>query len=747
MIPLASKNPAFLNRELSWLEFNARVLHEAEDERTPLLERVKFLAIYSSNLDEFFMVRVAGLRRQLAAGVLHTSADGLTPTEQLDLIDARVRELNARARSLLVETLLPALAGIGVRLLDPDAPLDVLSGNAAVQPTLSAAIEPDERATLDAYFQDSVFPVLTPLAVDPGHPFPYISNLSLSLAVELRDPEKGDIRFARVKVPKSLPRWVPTGRPNRFVPLERLIAHRLDALFPGMEILGTWTFRLTRYSDLEISHTEEPEDLLATIEEQLFQRRFGEVVRLEVEEGTPAHLRELLLDELRGSEAPEMAPLTERELHAPAPLLDLSDFLQLAGLDFPEHRDPPLIPAVPPELRDTTRSIFDVVRENEILVHHPFDSFGASVETFIESAARDEQVLAIKMTLYRTSGDGAIVQALTEAAQRGKQVAVLVELQARFDEVNNIAWARTLESFGVHVVYGLPGLKTHTKTALVVRKEADGIRRYVHIGTGNYNTRTARIYTDLGLITCDEAISADITEMFNALTGYSRQREYRRLLVAPVNMRERVMGLIQREAEHARAGRGGRIIAKMNALVDAQIIQALYDAAQAGVEVDLIVRGICCLRPGVAGLSERIRVSSIIGRFLEHSRIWMFGNAGEPEYFFGSADWMPRNLDRRVEVVTPVHNPLFKKRLQSVLEVCLADNRQAWDLQPDGSYVQRQPEPGRGERATHRMLLRDSWGGSRESGAFVFEASALARDGRAPGRPPSSTAEFRAFTG
>jgi polyphosphate kinase len=740
MIPLASKNPSFLNRELSWLEFNARVLHEAEDPRTPLLERVKFLAIYGSNLDEFFMVRVAGLRRQLSAGVLQTPSDGLTPAEQLDLIDARVRELNARARTLLVDTLLPALAGIGVHLIDPDAGLLAASADAAT-------LEPDERAALDAYFEDAVFPVLTPLAVDPGHPFPYISNLSLSLAVELRDPEHGDIRFARVKVPKSLPRWVPTGRPNRFVPLEWLIGARLDALFPGMEILGHWSFRLTRYSDLEISHTEEPEDLLATIEEQLFQRRFGEVVRLEVEEGTPAHLQDLLLEELRGSEAPEMAPLTVRELHVPGPMLDLSDLMSLSGLDFPEHREPPLIPAVPPELRDTTRSIFDVVKDHEILVHHPFDSFGASVETFIESAARDEHVLAIKMTLYRTSGDGAIVQALTEAAQRGKQVAVLVELQARFDEINNIAWARTLESFGVHVVYGLPGLKTHTKTALVVRKEADGIRRYVHIGTGNYNTRTARIYTDLGIITCDEALSADISELFNSLTGYSRQREYRRLIVAPVNMRDRVMALIRRETDHARAGRGGRIIAKMNALVDAQVIEALYEAAQAGVEIDLIIRGICCLRPGVEGLSERVRVISIIGRFLEHSRIWMFGNAGEPEYYFGSADWMPRNLDRRVEVVTPIENPLFKKRLQSVLEVCLADNRQAWDLQPDGTYQQRQPEPGRGERATHRMLLRDSWGGSRESGAFVFETSALLREAGGPGRPPSSTAEYRAFRG
>ncbi len=729
MIPLDSKNPSFLNRELSWLEFNARVLHEAEDERTPLLERVKFLAIFGSNLDEFYMVRVAGIRRQLAAGVLHGGSDGLTPAEQLSLIDQRVRELNERARTLLTETLLPALRGIGVRILSPDA------------------LEPDERERLDEFFRDQVFPVLTPLAVDPGHPFPYISNLSLSLAVELRDPDASDVRFARVKVPKSLPRWVPTGRPNSFVPLEEVIGDRIDALFPGMDILGHWTFRLTRYSDLEISHTEEPEDLLATIEEQLFQRRFGEVVRLEVQGGTPAHLRQLLLDELRASEAPELTPLSEREVHEPGPFLDISDFFPLSSLDFPEHRDSPLIPAVPPELRDTTRSIFDVVRENEILVHHPFDSFGATVETFIESAARDAHVLAIKMTLYRTSGDGAIVQALTEAAQRGKQVAVLVELQARFDEVNNIAWARTLESFGVHVVYGLPGLKTHTKTALVVRKEADGIRRYVHIGTGNYNTRTARLYTDLGLITCDEALGADISELFNTLTGYSRQTEYRRLVVAPVNMRGRIMELIQRETANARAGHGGRIIAKMNAVVDPQIIEALYEASQAGVEIDLIIRGICCLRPGVAGLSDNIRVMSIIGRFLEHSRIWMFGNAGEPEYYFGSADWMPRNLDRRVEVVTPVMNPLFQKRLQSVLEVCLSDNRQAWDLNSDGTYVQRHPEEGKGERATHRMLLRDSWGGSRESGAFTFEVSALRRDAKQPGRPPSSTAEFRAFKG
>lgn len=726
MHALASKNPAFLNRELSWLEFNARVLHEAEDERTPLLERLKFLAIFASNLDEFYMVRVAGLRRQLAAGVLQTAADGLSPAEQLDLIDARVRALVQRQRHLLHGVLLPLLRRVGVRLLAMDE------------------LAEDEHARIDAFFEAQVYPVLTPLAVDPGHPFPYISNLTLSLAVELRDPASGEVRFARVKVPKSLPRWVPTGRPNSYVPLEALIAARLDALFPGMEVLECHLFRLTRYSDLDIQHTEEPEDLLAMIEEQLFQRRFGEVVRLEVQEGMPAHLQALLLDELRASEAPEMAPLSAREVIAPGPLLDVSDLLALSSLDLPEHRDPPLIAVVPAELRDATRSIFDVIREREVLVHHPFDSFGASVETFIETAARDEQVLAIKMTLYRTSGDGAIVQALTQAAQRGKQVAVLVELQARFDEVNNIAWARTLESFGVHVVYGLPGLKTHTKTALVVRKEHDGIRRYVHIGTGNYNTRTARIYTDVGLLTCDEAIGADITDLFNSLTGYSRRSEYRRLLVAPVNLRSRVLGLIDRETAHAIAGRPGRIIAKMNALVDPECIEGLYRASSAGVEVDLIVRGICCLRPGVPGLSERIRVSSIIGRFLEHSRVWMFGNDGQPEYFFGSADWMPRNFDRRVEVVTPVANPHFQERLQQVLEVCLADNRQAWDLQPDGSYVQRQPGTD-GERATHRILLRDSWGTHRDTGAWPLPASPLAAP-KPAGRPPSSSMAFLAIT-
>ena len=680
----------YLNRELSWLEFNARVLAEAEDERTPLLERLKFLAIFASNLDEFYMVRVAGLRRQLAAGV-GSSAEGASPLEQLVAIDARVREMLDRSRRTLHEVVLPRMRDAGVRLCRFEELAD------------------EEVERLVAYFDAQVYPVLTPLAVDPGHPFPYISNLSLSLAVELRDPEADEVRFARVKVPKSLPRWVPTGRPRSFLPLEALIRARLVTLFPGMEILGTHLFRLTRYSDLELSPTEEPEDLLAMIEEQLFQRRFGEVVRVEVEPTMPEHLRVLLLDELRSSESPEMASLTVSDVHDVEPLLDVGGLLPLAGLDLPEHRDPPLVASVPVELRDQSRSIFDVIREREILVHHPFDSFGASVERFIESAARDDQVLAIKMTLYRTSGDGAIVQALTEAAQRGKQVAVLVELQARFDEVNNIAWARTLESFGVHVVYGVPGLKTHSKTALVVRREAEGIRRYVHIGTGNYNSRTARTYTDVGLFTADEAIGADVSDLFNTLTGYSRFSSYRRLLVAPQGLRSGILALIARETAQAQAGRPARIVAKMNAVVDHEVIDALYAASAAGVTVDLIVRGICCLRPGVPELSERIRVVSVIGRFLEHSRIWMFENGGAAEFYIGSADWMPRNLDRRVEVVTPVQAPSHQAHLRAVLEICLADERSAWELTSGSEYVQRR-SAGPAEHGTHQRLMRSPWG-------------------------------------
>jgi len=691
----------FINRELSWLDFDARVLHEAFDERNPLLERLKFLAIFSSNLDEFYMVRVAGLRRQVAAGVTSTPPDGLTPQEQLDAIAARVRALRARQRACLDE-LLPALAERGVRLLRMEE------------------LAAPEWAVVDEYFESRIFPVLTPLAVDPGHPFPYISNLSLSLAVTVRDPQNGTEHFARVKVPKGLVRFVPAGRPNHFVPVEQVIGANLAQLFPGMDVVGWYAFRVTRYSDIDLAHVEQPEDLLATIEEQVFRRRFAEVVRLEVQDGMPSNVRDLLLQELRdegGEDGFEM-PLAERDVDVVSGLLDLGDLLSLSALDVPELRDPPFQAVTPPELRDGGRSIFDVIRERDILVHHPFDSFHTSVERFLETAARDEHVLAIKMTLYRTSGDTAIVRALTEAAQRGKEVAVLVELKARGDEVNNITWARTLESFGIHVVYGAPHLKTHAKTALVVRREPDGIRRYVHIGTGNYNSKTARLYTDLGIFTCSPSVGADVSDLFNLLTGFSRQELYRKLLVAPADLRGKVVGLIDREAEHARAGRPSRIVAKMNALVDSDVIEALYRASQAGAEIDLVVRGICCLRPGVEGVSDRIRVTSIIGRFLEHSRIWYFENGGDGEYYLGSADWMPRNFDRRVEVVAPVEDPTHHARLRALLAVCLSDNRQAWVLGPDGTWRQRSPDGGR-ERATHRVLLRDSWGLARDSsGAY-----------------------------
>jgi polyphosphate kinase len=708
MTETAVASSLLLNRELSWLEFNSRVLHEAEDDRTPLLERLKFLSIFSTNLDEFYMVRIAVLRRQVALGVQQTTPDGLTPQATLDAIDERIRALLERRRACLHEVLIPKLDAAGVRIV-------------AVED-----ITPDERTALDAYFESEVFPVLTPLAVDPGHPFPYISNLSLSLAVQVHDDARGGEHFARVKVPRSLPRWVPLKRPFHFVALEDLIGSHLGKLFPGMRVLGWHMFRITRHSDLDVPAADESEDLLATIEEQIFQRRFGEVVRLEVETGMPHQIQALLLDEMRDTSDPAVLPLTERDVCDADPWLELGDLMSLASLEIHELRDQPFGPVTPPELRDAERSIFDIIRERDILIHHPFESFGNTVEKFFNTAAEDPNVLAIKLTLYRTSGDTAIVRALTEAAQAGKQVAVLVELQARFDEINNINWARTLESYGVHVAYGLPGLKTHAKTALVVRREADGIRRYVHIGTGNYNSRTARLYSDFGLLTCHPDVGADVSEVFNLLTGFSRQREYRRLLVAPATLKEKFLALIHREADHARTGRPARIFAKMNALQSPDIINALYDASNEGVEIDLVVRGICCLRPGVPGLSERIRVVSVIGRFLEHSRLYYFHNGGDEEFFMGSADWMPRNLERRVEVVTPIVDRALHHRLESLMRVYLADSRQGWDLMPDGSYVQRTPTGP--ESGSHQLLMRDPWGLDRSESRYVtqeFRTAAL----------------------
>jgi polyphosphate kinase len=681
----------YINRELSWLQFNARVLHEAFDARNRLLERVKFLSIFSTNLDEFYMVRVAGIRRQIAAGLEHVPPDGTPPTQQLEAIRRRVAELMEEQRKCLYDVLLPELEQHDIKIVG------------------MSDLDETDIQNIDAFFESQVFPVLTPLAVDPGHPFPYISNLSLSLAVQIKDPTAGYSKLARIKVPKSLPRWVPFGKENHFVPLEQVIGSHLGSLFPGMEVVGFSTFRVTRYSDLELANSDEDDDLLTQIEEQVFQRRFAEVVRVEVEKGVNPELRALILAELLADQPPEMPALTEADLVETGPLLDLGDLMWLATMNIPELRDPPFIPATPPELKDPSRTIFEAIRQSDILVHHPFDSFAASVEHFLTAAAKDPDVLAIKMTLYRTSGDTEIVRALTEAAQRGKQVAVLIELQARFDEVNNIAWARTLEGFGVHVAYGLPGLKTHTKTALVVRKEPDGIRRYAHVGSGNYNSQTARVYTDLGLFTCNPSIGADLTDIFNSLTGFSRQNAFRDLLVAPRNMRSRFTEMVDREAENAKAGKPARIIAKMNALVDADIIRHLYDASQAGVDIDLIVRGICCLRPGIPGTSERIKVVSIVGRFLEHSRIFYFSNDGEEELYFGSADWMPRNFDRRVEVVAPIEDRNLHPRVCSLLETYLADNRQAWDLRSDGTYVQRKPGTNPVISA-HDRLLHNSWG-------------------------------------
>ena len=676
----------YLNRELSWLEFNRRVLHEAMDSRTPLMERVKFLSIFSSNLDEFFQVRVAGLKQQLAAGIVERTADGMTPEAQLRAISSFVRELVGQHSRCLRNDVLPALAEQGVTLHQN---LDTLTR--------------DDRAHLDAYFQANVFPVLTPLAVDPGHPFPYISNLSLSIAVVLRGPE-GEERFARVKVPKIIPRWVPLTAQNSFVPLEQVIGSNLESLFPGVEILGWYLFRITRNTDLQIEIGDEAEDLLSLIQEEVRNRRFAEVVRIEVHSTMPASLRQLLLAEFTEQQEPPALLLTAEDLYEVPGLMDTADLLSLSALDAPTLRDPILHPGTNPRLA-SARNIFDVIREGDILLHHPYDSFATSVERFIQTAAEDPDVLAIKLTLYRTGGDSSIARVLAQAAERGKQVAVLIELQARFDEENNIIWAQRLEDVGVHVSYGVPGLKTHAKVMLVVRREGDTMRRYVHIGTGNYNPKTARIYTDFGILSADPSLGADLTDLFNVLTGFASPTGYRKLIIAPRGMRTRFLEMIRREMAHARAGRPSRIMAKMNALVDPDIISALYEASQAGVPIDLIVRGICCLRPGLPGISDTIRVISIVGRFLEHSRAFYFFNDGAEEVYIGSADWMPRNLDRRIEAVAPVDETAHRQAIRDLLQSMWQDNRQAWDLQPDGRYQQRQPPSPEAERATHKMLV------------------------------------------
>ena len=683
--PVDLRHPSlYLNRELSWLEFNRRVLWEGRDPRNPLLERLKFLAIFSSNLDEFFQVRVAGLKQQLAAGYHERTADGMTPEDQLDAISAVVRGMQRQHSECLLQDVLPGLAAAGIHVLD------------------MADTTEDDRRHLDQYFQTHVFPVLTPLAVDPAHPFPYISNLSVSLAVVLRDAE-GDERFARVKVPKILPRWVPLPEPNRFVPLEQLIAANLESLFPGIEILGSYTFRITRNTEYEIDH-DEAEDLLSLIQEEVRNRRFGEVTRLEVHPTMPAELRKMLLAEFAEEQESRIPWLTAEDVYDVSGPMDGSDLMVLAGIDAPALKDPVYHPATPARFT-SGRDMFEVIREGDVLVHHPFDSFTSTVERFMQVAVDDPNVLAIKLTLYRTGGDSSIAKLMLQAAERGKQVAVLIELRARFDEESNIIWAQRLEDAGVHVSYGVAGLKTHSKVMLVVRREGDGIRRYVHLGTGNYNPRTSRIYTDFGLFTCQSEIGADLTDLFNVLTGFAAPAGYRKLIVAPNGMREAFIQRIQREIEFAQQGQPARILAKMNALVDPDIILALYEASRAGVTVDLIVRGICCLTPGLPGVSDNIRVISIVGRFLEHSRAFYFRNGGEEEVYIASADWMPRNLDRRIEVAGPVLDPAHRNTVRDIMELMWTDNRQAWDLKSSGTYTQRTPPSPEEERATHQLLM------------------------------------------
>jgi polyphosphate kinase len=658
----------YLNRELSWLEFNARVLHEARDERNPILERAKFLAIFAGNLDEFFQVRIAGLRQQVEAGAVGRAADGRTAAEQLAAARARVLELVGEHSSTFLD-LRRALEAEDVELVD-------------------YATVPEHHDALRQRFHDEIFPVLTPLAVDPGHPFPYISTLSLSIAVGLRDPETNERVFARVKVPQILPRLFEV-EPSRFVPIDQVIEANLDELFTGMEVVDSHLFRVTRNADFEIEE-DEADDLLLAIEEELRRRRFGAAVRLEVERSMPAATRTLLMRGLG---------LEPDDVYEVAGMLDLTALWRIVDLDRPDLKTVPWTPVTPPRLvppdEDEPVDVFAAVRAGDILVHHPYESFGASVERFITQAADDPDVLTIKQTLYRTSGDSPIVQSLIRAAERGKQVVVLVEIKARFDEEANIIWARKLERAGAHVVYGLVGLKTHSKTALVVRREGSGLRRYVHIGTGNYNPKTARLYVDLGLLTVRPEIGADVTDLFNVLTGLSRQRTFRRLLVAPHSMRSGFLELVDREVAHAAAGRHARIVVKTNAVVDGPVIEALYRASMAGVEIDLIVRGACSLQPGLPGVSERIRVRSIIGEFLEHSRIWGFENGGDAEWYIGSADLMDRNLDRRVEAVVPVEDSDARARLAEIIELMMADDRRSWQLQPDATWVRTEVLQGR----------------------------------------------------
>ncbi len=672
-IDITSLSGRFINRELSWLEFNSRVLAQAEDLSMPLLERVKFCAIWCSNLDEFFQVRVAGLKDQLAGQFSGTTPDGRTAAQQLHEIRSVVDTQMDRA-SRCSHLLTTELTEAGIDLLNWDD------------------LDDEDRKFVSGEFDNRIYPVLTPLAVDLGHPFPYISNLSLSLGVLMIDPADGHKRFARLKVPATFGRFLQLPGQDRFVPIEQVVAAHLPTLFPGMEITETVVFRVTRNADLAVDEGE-AQDLLAAVEVELRRRRFRSVVRLEVEQLVSSEIRNLLIEEL---------DIERADVYEVDTLLELSSLRDLFNVDRPDLKNPswqPINPLPASTLPasasgDQEPDLFARIREGDILVHHPYDSFAATVQEFIWQAAKDPKVLAIKLTLYRTSGDSPIVRSLIRAAESGKQVAVVVELKARFDEEANIEWARRLEQAGVHVAYGLVGLKVHAKTCLVVREEADGVRRYCHIGTGNYNSLTARMYTDLGLFTTDPEIGVDLTQLFNSLTGYGRNIEFRRLVPAPQGLRPTITELIQNEAAR---GTEGRIIIKINSLADSKMVEALYQASQAGVEIDLIVRAICCLRPGVPGMSDSIRVRSIIGRYLEHSRIYYFGNGegiGTPAYYIGSADLMPRNLNRRIEALVEVRDPSLRRRLDQILDVNLEDDTLAWDLLPDSTWERVQGSDG-----------------------------------------------------
>jgi polyphosphate kinase len=666
----------YTNRELSWVEFNERVLELAEDENTPLLERVKFLAIYASNQDEFYMVRVAGLHDQVDAGIDARGPDGLSPQETIQRIAARARELSDRHARQWEEVVRPALAERDIRVLD------------------CADCSGAELEAVDRAFAEQIFPVLTPLAVGPGRPFPYISNLSLSIAVWLRDPVSGEEIFARVKVPKEvLPRFVSIGE-GTFITLEEVIARHLGELFPGMEILRHDVFRVTRDADFTVS--DEADDLIRAVEDELRRRRFGEVVRLEVSSSMDPDMRDYLIEQLA---------IEEVQVVDVRGLLGADDLWEIYDVDgHRDLRDTPWMPLQPPAFTDPDNGradAFAAIRANDQLVHHPYDSFAASVERFIQQAVADPDVLAIKMTVYRTSDDSVLVPSLIDAAERGKQAVCLVELKARFDERRNIGWARALEEAGAHVVHGLPGLKTHAKALLVVRREGQGVRHYVHIGTGNYHAKTARLYEDFGLFTCDREIAADVAELFNALTGAARSPSYRKVITAPDHMRNFILEQTERTIEAHRQGEHARIVMKLNSLVDRRCIRALYEASQAGVPVDLNIRGICCLRPGVAGVSDNIRVVSVVGRFLEHARIYGFHRGDERQYWIGSADLMPRNLDTRVELLTPVEDQALRAEIEDTLERCLADDTFGWELGSDEVWRRRQG----GTRSAHAELM------------------------------------------